>query len=672
MKLLRMAALAVVFYGLLAIAVTDLSASATGVVGNAAAPGTTATPAIPTLALKKLGSIPIGTGGTKSPGDGAIDFEIDDRGRFGFLKWEGPDGSKESFKLVDGDGKLERSIAVGGLPGFSIGSGHEHALAWIQGNRWLLTDSNDDPGAVPTTNAWWIDAGTGTATRIDGFDSPPIRRAVGTGDGGFVLLTDSRMGWWFRAFVPQELTAYDGNCKQRWMIVDEHPKDPEELFYFDDIAVTTNHVVAVLEDKGHKLADYGPDGHLLRIVDVSRGANDKLPHITSDGAGGILFQGYGVVPSRLTLDGKPIATPKLVYPGGRSLAPQSVRAAPGGQLWASDGYGLMRLDANGMADQVLGQPPINPDQLGPVMGSPLVSSNGSIYAIDQRTRSVHVFDDSGKHLRVIHPDAWFLNFEFDWASVSDRGDIFLQRRSSDATTHEFAHFGRNETHARIEAIVLKGTDDSSQTRVARSGNASHAPIAVNSARDAWWVLLAQPGGTTRWALNHDGLYRVDATGKVLRWSNQTAQGQKLQFIHQGAAVAPDGSIAIVSEVESHAGDPKAGRSTVVTLFSKSGDPVATWPVPDGMIGHYGTMATDGTRIAFLQRSVEASIASGKPGVASVVVTDLRGKPQFRFLPPPAANSSGPTPVVIYLVEHAGARELWLSDTNGTIDRYAMP
>jgi hypothetical protein len=673
MKRFPTMALASMLCGALVAVAAVRPASAAPAVANATTPNTAATATVPNVTLKRLGSIPIGTSASKLLTDGAGDFAIDDRGRFGFLKWMGADGSDESFMLVDSDGKLVRSVVVARLPGFSNMSGHQHALAWIQGNRWLLTDSQDDATAVPQTTAWWIDAGTGAATRIDGFDSPSIRRVEGTGDGGFVALTDSRSRFGFMGnFLPQQITAYDGNGKQRWMIDDEFPKDPEELYsYFEDIAVTTNHVVVVLEDKGRKLAEYANDGRFVRIVDVPRGTNDKLRHIASDGAGGIVLEGRDIPPSRLTPDGKAIAMSKPVYPGGRPFIPQAIRAAPGGQLWAGDGYGLVRLDANGVATQVLGQAPIDPDQLGPA-GLPLVGANGTIYAIDKRTRSVHVFDAEGKHVRVIRPDAWFLDFETDWGSVSDRGDLFLQRRSDDPTTHEFAHFAANQTHARIETIVLKGMDDPSQTLPVQPGSSNRAAIVPNVARDAWWVLLAQPGGTNRWALNHNGLYRVDAAGKVLRLSSLTAQGQKLAFIHQAAAVAPDGSIAIVSEVESHPGDPKAPRSTVVTRFSKSGDPVVTWPVPDGMIGRYGSMDTDGARIAFLQKSFEVPSASGKQAVASVVVTDLHGKPLLRFVPPSDANKPDHNPVVIHLVRHGDARELWLSYSNGTIDRYAMP
>jgi hypothetical protein len=84
------------------------------------------------------------------------------------------------------------------------------------------------------------------------------------------------------------------------------------------------------------------------------------------------------------------------------------------------------------------------------------------------------------------------------------------------------------------------------------------------------------------------------------------------------------------------------------------------------------MDTDGARIAFLQKSFEVPSASGKQAVASVVVTDLHGKPLLRFVPPSDANKPDHNPVVIHLVRHGDARELWLSYSNGTIDRYAMP
>ena len=75
-----------------------------------------------------------------------------------------------------------------------------------------------------------------------------------------------------------------------------------------------------------------------------------------------------------------------------------MRAAPDGHLWISDGHALQRLSKTGVIDRILGEG-LQPTRLGPIAG--IVSDpRGRMYAIDSRTGSIHVFDESGNLLHV--------------------------------------------------------------------------------------------------------------------------------------------------------------------------------------------------------------------------------------------------------------------------------
>ena len=67
-----------------------------------------------------------------------------------------------------------------------------------------------------------------------------------------------------------------------------------------------------------------------------------------------------------------------------------------------------------------------------------------------------------------------------------------------------------------------------------------------------------------------------------------------------AGVSPDGRIALVSEALPRNLEDENG-ALVVTVFSRDGDAIATWPAPDGLLTWAG-VAFDGSRFVALVRS----------------------------------------------------------------------
>src|SRR5205814_297968 len=75
--------------------------------------------------------------------------------------------------------------------------------------------------------------------------------------------------------------------------------------------------------------------------------------------------------------------------------------APDGRIWACDQHALLRLDDDGVVDFTLGRDPRleDLDKIAMVTGD----RHGHLYAVDERTGAVHVFDAEGKKLRTCKP-----------------------------------------------------------------------------------------------------------------------------------------------------------------------------------------------------------------------------------------------------------------------------
>lgn len=267
-----------------------------------------------------------------------------------------------------------------------------------------------------------------------------------------------------------------------------------------------------------------------------------------------------------------------------------------------------------------------------------VSAKGWIYAADERTGAVHVFDDRGKHLQVDRPDAKDYKGSLSMPSltVSDHGDVYVTRHDYDADKGpDFIHYTPTGKRAGVESISLE--------------------------EDGIQKWFAQPGSTNRWVLGYAGAYLIDAKGALLRKLDRTASGQSLEN-PRAAGVAPNRSIAIVSGVNERLFGilPMDTDKVVLTLFSANGTPVATTPAPDGLDAWSGSIAFDGMQLAYLIPSDKSNKQT------SILVTDLHGKPRLRLLSTSSSYRSK-----IFLVTRNTGREMWLYDGKTTIDRYAL-
>jgi hypothetical protein len=206
--------------------------------------------------------------------------------------------------------------------------------------------------------------------------------------------------------------------------------------------------------------------------------------------------------------------------------------------------------------------------------------------------------------------------------------VYITRRDQRAEDEgvDFVHYGPSGARLGIEAV------------------------GVDRIKQQWY---AQPGSTNRWILGLDRIYLVDAQGHTVRAIERDANGRWLVY-PDAAATAPDGSIAVVSNQPFFL----AVQPSAVTVFSRGGDPLQTWPYPGRP--YLASVAYDGETIALLTDEPDSK---QRP---DVTLLDTRTGATRTFAPPSATVDSS-----IFIVTRNGADELWVFDGGAKIERYAL-
>jgi hypothetical protein len=586
------------------------------------------------VALARLGGIELSASQAEdaSPIKNIFDFAVGEAGRFAFSAGCHCDHAEDhALIVVDSHGALVRKIP---LPARAKGGGTSDKVAWISADRWLVTTSTY--GLEQPTSATWIDAGTGKTERIDGFVDAEIEALAASADGSFVALTRKNE----KHSMTAGLAAFDNKGKPRWS-VDQNYSDDRKLFSPEDVALTSAGEVVVLDVITHKLQVFGADGAWLRNLDLKElwGREPNYPSgIEADAGGGVIIHDFHGNPPivRMALDGSIVDTFTPAFANGGTFEIRgNVQSAPDGRLWTSDGAALLRLDAKGKVDKIVGPKP-DTESLGEIAAL-TVGVDQTIYAVDDRTGAVHVFDKDGQRLRVLKPAVGdYTGTPYDPSlTVMEDGDVYVARKGTGDESLDFLHYGPDGR--RIGVVSLSLDDEVSQD---------------------WY---AQPGGNSRLIVGYENAYRVDGKGAVLRKLERGADGQWLDKPSL-TSVASNGGFAIVSGGPSarqlgNADSPPAR----VSLFSAHGDVRETWDAPEGLSFRSGAIAYDSQRLAFLVGAGDYEAAT------AVVITDPHGNPQFRFTPP-----ADHPPGRAFLIRSDSGPELWLFDGKKQIDRYALP
>lgn len=568
--------------------------------------------------LRRLGTFKLGsTNAVTSPVRNVLSFDIDGRDRIGLVRDD--KGSRYTFVLVEPDGRLVRETPIQ-FPATT--NKHDWPRAtWIESERWLVTTTTG--GAGGETTAWWLSASDGSQTSLVGLQCPPIKNLARLSGGGFVALTSKH----HRYTIVDELIAFDGMGRVQWRIRQDYGGGDGALFSPEAMTVTTSNRVAVLDVIRHTVQFFDSGGKFRSVVklDAAWGRKANYPSdLSADSDGGVVVGDFGGNPPvvRMTAEGKVRSQFQPKHTNGRVLdAVRGLKVSPAGRLWASEGEALHRLDEQGVVTATLGQVP-NPEQLGHIAGV-TVDSAGRLYAVDDRTGAVHIFDHTGATLRVCKPDIGDFKGKFSVAKLTARtdGSVFLSEGVGADDHAGFLHF------------------DSGGKRL------GFRKLGLDAITEEWHAL---PAAGRLLVLGYQDAFIVDAAGKTERTIRRGADGT---WLHrpEGASVASDGSFAIWTLNRFQFGKPP-----VVHRYGPDGDARQTLTLPEGSLSY--TLTYTGKHIATLAGP-------------HLWVFDTAGRTLRKFTP----EVEGFREDYGRVFATNGGTELWLVLTDAKlVHRYALP
>jgi hypothetical protein len=588
-----------------------------------------AAPVLKTATLEHLGTILLGTRKAPStqPIRDIISFDIDDRGRIGFLHWDdsGRGSSQQSFVLVTPDGKV---VAGGIRPvhDFSHNSPMNSHVAWISGDRWLITTC--ESGIEKKAQAWFIDlGGPGGAriTPIDGFDCPAVKELAACGDGGFIALASCS----YKYCIIDWVIRYDANGSRKWS-VSEDSKGDAKLFSPGAVAVDRLHGrrVAVLDQIAHYIQFYDDSGKPVRRLDL-RSALGQTPNypanIKFEKSGDIVLLDFDGSPPiwRLTPDGTVRGKFKPQYPDGQAFTVREIRLSPDDRVWTTDRARLLRLDNTGAVDVSLGDSysAEKPENIVAMT----VGRDGKLYTASTNKLTVQVFDPSGKRIQVMSA----LPSDF----ASDQGD-------------------RNICVGGDGGVYVSGGNAPYLHFNPDGSRLGWEPSRLDAVAESWQFI---PGGAERWVLGYRGIWFVNKDGTPLPIQRQP--DRNWLGSPQCLAVARDGSAAVIAANDS------ANSSSRLNLYAAGGSPVSTIPLP--ISGSSWHIAYDGRRAV-----VSAS------GVLVMIDVHLGAVTNIQFAKRPDAPAQSDREGDFQSLSISpDERELWLfnpSNEQARVERYEMP
>ncbi|MFN0125295.1 MAG: hypothetical protein ACKV19_01255 [Verrucomicrobiales bacterium] len=524
-------------------------------------------------------------------------FGFDDRGHIGFLR------GSEHFLLIE-----ESGAALAEVPLKDTGDARL-ALAWIAGDRWLVTASGH--GDATESRAWWIDAGHKSLTEVAGFACPPVESLSGSGDGGFVALTNE----WQKYSSTEAVVAFGATGALRWKIEANSGMDAGDFLSPESVTVTSKGEVAVLDVIRHIVVLFDLTGKHLRTVDLKK-AWKREPNypseISADSDGGFVVGDFNGKPPfvRMTATGRVRAQFSPVFKDGRR-ADQSgeLRVAPNGRMWLANRHSLLRLDDGGKVAAILGQQPVS-DSLG-VIAAAACDDAGRIAAVDEQSGTVHVFDAKGRRLRVCRPEKGDFAGHAGGAqlAVANDGRIILNPDGDERPGIVFGNDGKRLKH---------------------------------KLRAGWgeWCFRQGAGGMLR--LGFEEVTLTDDQGAAQQVITRQPDRRWLDFA-TSTAVAQDGSFLVQAR--------EGETGTVLNFYGPKGEPQRTMAAPV-----QGWFQLDGWSGTHLLLGTESEC----------LLCDREGKP-LRLLKAPAGSLGRAQ----FLTR--GGREWWVLEFAArTVTRWEVP
>lgn len=355
---------------------------------------------IPERKLKSLGTVTLQAPSVTSERLSVMgDIGPAGKGRFAYLALS--DGGKAFLAVVSEDGRHLRRVSLAKIP-----RDPDHATlsgcVWLGGERFLVTLTQYD--TKDRTRCWKVDAASGAVSEIKGISLPYVEKLAPCPDGGFVALATTHTKYSMTTGV----YAFGPDLKLRWHREEPMgmgPNDPPEtLVSPEDIAVTPDGRVAVIDVIAHVIQVFDRNGKFQSRIDLDKtwGAEASYPCqiAASNTEFAVYDQGEGIY--RLDTKGRKLATLKTRFADGRKFDSRfGLALGSDGRIWTTDGDVLVRMTDKGVADRVAGTAP-KTDRLERIIGFE-VGPNGRLYAQDERSGAVHVFDVSGKPMLIMKP-----------------------------------------------------------------------------------------------------------------------------------------------------------------------------------------------------------------------------------------------------------------------------
>lgn len=493
--------------------------------------------------------------GERSPIGGIYDFAIDRAGNIGFVR-RGGNGTTR-FIRVDRTGEI--------LSNFPLGLPREDdtglaRVAPVSNDRWIVVRQSYADGVG--TRAWWLDADSGKLDLIEGFTSGNIESLVPTGDGGFITLASHHLS----SGIQAGLNRYDKDGRLLW----KQQTGYGQRFSFRAATWLEGGGVAGLTSVSKTIEFFDAEGKHLRsvkVADIIQGEPNFLRGLTTDLNGGLILHDDNGSPPiyRIDADDKVVAKFQPKFPDGRTIRIYGdVIAAPDGTVWISDRHSLLRLNEEGVVEEVLGPQP-GDDALDEIR-SMIVDPEGSIYVVNGRTAAVHVFGSDGTPLRICRP------LPTDYAAGSGIGSITVD--------------GDGSIYYRTGGLSKADRNRGYLVFSAKCERIGFEPLGIDSISERW---LFKPGSFDRWVLGYEAIHLANADSHVTETINRRPNRDWLQKVGEGA-VAPDGSLAVIA---SPRGMGMRGPA-VLCIYDPDGGPIRTVPLIEERI--YARVAFNGSTV----------------------------------------------------------------------------
>ncbi len=464
------------------------------------------------------------------------DTVVDDKGRFISIR----QNDEKTRELVRIDQRGNEVDCVP-LPPAADDESTTFSHAWLGGDRFVVVESQYGEGAK--SRAWIVDFSRDEPVHLPDFSCPRVDAIAGLPDGRFFILATQSLKY----TSVTTLCGYDAGGRLRWTVDEGQPSDDERLFSPDDICITPDGLIAVVETIGHKVKFFDLSGRFVRLIDLDKSwkREASYPCCIWPLPNGELIVDDAVASGgsyvRMTSEGKIISQFRLSLASGQDLPAQLI-VAPDGRLWTPFGSSILELDDKGVATRAIGEPP-SAERLGEIAAASM-DRQGRLFLLDDATHCVHVFGGDGKRLFVCEPDP---------------SDVRADPIGSPNVT--ISHTGE---------ILVKLPGRGGYVRFSPTGERlGIEKFGRDSVTEEWHCL---PGIDRRWVKCYQQIHLVDSDDKVIKTIKRRPNDDWLQY--PGAlAVGSDGSFVVVDGMSLVGGWPS------FCLYSATGEPIQTFTTP---------------------------------------------------------------------------------------------